>query len=188
MFNLKIKTNKKKPIKMSHEEHLKYASKEISKPVNVAVLTVSDTRTKDTDESGKILCEILKNKGHNIVYYEIVKDEKKEIENFVKKAISDENVDVIITNGGTGISKRDVTIETISKFFEKTLNGFGEIFRYLSYEEIKSGAIMSRATAGVCNGKAIFSIPGSPNAVKLAADKIIIPEISHIVWELKRQM
>lgn len=170
---------------MSREEHLKYASKEISK-INFAVLTVSDTRTKDTDESGKILCEMLKNKGHNIVYYEIAKDEEKEIEKFVKKAIFDKNVNVVITNGGTGISKRDVTIETIEKFFEKTLNGFGEIFRYLSYKEIGSGAIMSRAAAGVCNGKAIFSIPGSPNAVKLAMERIIIPEISHIVWELKR--
>ncbi len=171
---------------MSHEEHLKYASK--LKLVNVAILTVSDTRTNETDESGKILCEMLKNKGHNIVHYDIAKDDEKEIENFVKKAISDENVEVIITNGGTGISKRDVTIETISKFFEKTLNGFGEIFRHLSYTEIGSGAIMSRATAGVCRGKIIISIPGSPNAVRLAMDKIIIPEISHIVWELKRQM
>ncbi|PKP55312.1 MAG: molybdenum cofactor biosynthesis protein [Candidatus Altiarchaeales archaeon HGW-Altiarchaeales-2] len=157
---------------MSHEEHLKYASKEISKPINVAVLTVSDTRTKENDESGKILCEMLKNKGHNIVHYGIAKDDETEIANFVKKSISDENVDVLITNGGTGISKRDVTIETVKKFFEKTLDGFGEIFRHLSYAEIGSGAIMSRATAGVCKGRIIISIPGSSNAVKLAMDKI----------------
>jgi len=169
---------------MSHEEHLKYAE-EISN-INVAVLTVSDTRTKETDESGKILIHILKDCNKcNVVYYEIVKDETKEIENFINKVIDD--VDVIITNGGTGISKRDVTIETVKKFFEKTLDGFGEIFRYLSYAEIGSGAIMSRATAGVCKGKIIISIPGSPNAVKLALEKIVIPEISHIVWELRRQ-
>ncbi|NCN64631.1 MAG: molybdenum cofactor biosynthesis protein MoaB [Candidatus Altiarchaeum hamiconexum] len=170
---------------MSHEEHLKHASKEVKKAFNFAVLTVSDTRTNDTDESGKILCEILKNNKHNIIYYEIVKDDGKEIEYFIKKAISDENVEVLITNGGTGISKRDVTIETVKNFFEKTLDGFGEIFRYLSYTEIGSGAIMSRATAGVCRGKIVFSIPGSPNAVRLAMDKIIIPEISHIIWEVR---
>jgi len=150
-------------------------------------LTVSDTRTKETDESGKILCEMLKNRKHNVVYYEIVKDDGKEIENFINKVILDKNIDAVITNGGTGISKRDVTIETVKKFFEKTLDGFGEIFRYLSYAEIGSGAIMSRATAGVCKGKIIISIPGSPNAVKLALEKIVIPEISHIVWELRRQ-
>jgi len=170
---------------MSHEEHLKHASKEVKKAFNFAVLTVSDTRTNDTDESGKILREILKNNKHNIIYYEIVKDDGKEIEYFIKKAISDENVEVLITNGGTGISKRDVTIETVKNFFEKTLDGFGEIFRYLSYTEIGSGAIMSRATAGVCRGKIVFSIPGSPNAVRLAMDKIIIPEISHIIWEVR---
>lgn len=171
---------------MGHEEHLKYASK--FKSVGVAVLTVSDTRTKDTDESGKILCEMLKNNNHNIVYYEIVKDDERNIEKFITKCISDENVDAVITNGGTGISKRDVTIESVGKFFERTLDGFGEIFRYLSYKEIGSGAIMSRATAGVCKGKIIISIPGSPNAIKLAMDKIIIPEISHIVWEMKRHI
>ncbi|OQX22647.1 MAG: molybdenum cofactor biosynthesis protein [Candidatus Altiarchaeales archaeon A3] len=173
---------------MGHEEHLKYASKEVKRAVNFAVLTVSDTRTKDTDESGKILCEILKSNEYNVVYYEIVKDDENEIRNFINKAISDENVDAVITNGGTGISKRDVTIETVKVFFEKTLDGFGEIFRYLSYAEIGSRAIMSRATAGVCKGKVIISIPGSPNAVKLAMNKIIIPEISHIIWEIKRQI
>jgi len=172
---------------MSHEEHLKYASKDIKEALDFAVLTVSDTRTKETDESGKILCEMLKNRKHNVVYYEIVKDDGKEIENFINKVILDKNIDAVITNGGTGISKRDVTIETVKKFFEKTLDGFGEIFRYLSYAEIGSGAIMSRATAGVCKGKIIISIPGSPNAVKLALEKIVIPEISHIVWELRRQ-
>lgn len=169
---------------MSHEEHLKFASE--IKSVNVAVLTISDTRTYNNDESGKILCEILKNNKCKVVYYEIVKDEEKEIENFLNKFISDNSIDVIITNGGTGISKRDVTIETVKKFFEKTIDGFGEIFRYLSYKEIGSGAIMSRAIAGVCKGKVIFSIPGSPSAVKLALE-IIIPEIFHIVWELRRQ-
>jgi len=172
---------------MSHEEHLKYVSKDIKEALDFAVLTVSDTRTKETDESGKILCEMLKNRKHNVVYYEIVKDDGKEIENFINKVILDKNIDAVITNGGTGISKRDVTIETVKKFFEKTLDGFGEIFRYLSYAEIGSGAIMSRATAGVCKGKIIISIPGSPNAVKLALEKIVIPEISHIVWELRRQ-
>lgn len=169
---------------MSREEHIKQSS---NLKVNVAVLTISDTRTKETDESGKILCEIFKDNSHRIIHYEIVKDDKNEIENFIKKVILDQNVDVIITNGGTGISKRDVTIETVTKFFEKTLNGFGEIFRYLSYEEIGSGAIMSRACAGIHNGKIIISLPGSTNAVKLAMDKIIIPEISHIVWELRKQ-
>lgn len=170
---------------MGYEEHHKHASK--LKSLNFAVLTVSDTRTKDTDESGKILCELLKSNNHSIVYYEIVKDDRSDIEKFIKKCISDENVNVIMTNGGTGISKRDVTIETVRKFFEKTLDGFGEIFRYLSYEEIRSGAIMSRATAGVCKGKIIISIPGSPNAIKLAMDKLIIPEIAHIIWEIERQ-
>ena len=96
------------------------------------------------------------------------------------------DIDGIITNGGTGISKRDITVDVVSKFFDKELKGFGEIFRYLSYKEIGSPAILSRATAGLCKDKIIISIPGSENAVKLAMEKIIIPELSHILWEIRR--
>ena len=167
---------------MSHKEHKKHAREGI----NCAVLTVSDSRTRENDTSGEIIKRFLEENNHKVVFYDVLKDDKKQIEKIMKKLISNPDVEVIITNGGTGISKRDITIEVISKFIEKELTGFGELFRYLSYKEIGSPAIMSRALAGVVRSSVIICIPGSVNAVKLAMEKLILPELGHMVWEVNR--
>jgi len=166
---------------MSHTEHKEKAKKSL----RCAVLTVSDTRNTENDFSGKTAVELLKKHGHVVALYEISRDEKDEILKFILKSIEC-GVDAVITNGGTGISKRDVTIEAVSEIIEKELKGFGELFRYLSYKEIGSSAIMSRALAGTYKNKIIISIPGSPAAVKLAMENLIIPEIEHMVWEVNK--
>ncbi|MDP4085972.1 MAG: molybdenum cofactor biosynthesis protein B [Bacillota bacterium] len=170
---------------MSFKEHKMHASKK----VNCKVITVSDTRDKDSDKSGKLMIDLLEQEGHNVVDYRIVKDESSPITNAILEGCSREDIDVILTNGGTGIAKRDVTIETVQKLLDKEMVGFGEIFRMLSYQEdIGSAAILSRAIAGVINNKAIFSTPGSTGAVKLAMNKLILPEIGHVVKELKKDI
>lgn len=165
---------------MGYKDH---KEKAVSK-VNCIIITVSDTRNFETDISGKIIKEELEKHNHNVIDYIIVKDNPSEIVNFIKNNI--DKTDAIILNGGTGISSRDSTYEAISSILEKEIKGFGEIFRYLSYKEIGSSAIMSRALAGVFKGKIIISIPGASEAVKLALEKLIIPEISHMVYEVKR--
>ena len=153
--------------------------------INCAVITVSDTRTPETDKSGKIIQQLLTQASHNIVTYGIVRDEPQDIQEWLAKLDRDANLDAIIFNGGTGIAPRDTTYDVVSNWLEKTLPGFGEIFRYLSYQEIGSRAIASRAVAGVKNQKAIFSLPGSSNAVKLAMTELVLPEINHLVKQLK---
>jgi molybdenum cofactor biosynthesis protein B len=167
---------------MGHKEHKEKAKSSIK----CFIITVSDTRTPQTDESGKVITELLKKNGHEITGYVILKDEPAVVREFVKNESLEEDVEVIIANGGTGISSRDSTFEAIDAALEKKLQGFGELFRYLSYKEIGSAAIMSRACAGVLNKKIIISIPGSENAVRLAMEKLILPEITHMVWEVKR--
>lgn len=167
---------------MGHKEHKEKAVKN----VNCMVITVSDTRTEETDSSGKLILRLLKENGHIITGYKILKDVPVLIRDTVADAVTDNYIHAIIINGGTGISKRDTTFEAIENLFEKRLDGFGEIFRYLSHLEIGSAAIMSRASAGVCRGKIIISIPGSESAVKLAMEKLILPELGHIVWEINR--
>lgn len=170
---------------MSLQEHKKTAVIQ----VNCKVITVSDTRNKDTDKSGQLMKELLVNSGHLIVDYVIVKDEAEAIRTEVKKGCNDERIDVVLTNGGTGIAKRDVTIETVRQLFEKEISGFGELFRLLSYQEdIGSAAILSRAIAGVYNNTAVFSTPGSTGAVRLAMNKLILPELGHVVKELKKDL
>jgi molybdopterin adenylyltransferase len=149
--------------------------------INCAVITVSDSRTPETDQSGKLIQELLQNEGHQTVYYQIVPDEP----NLIRGKIGEicnipERVDVLILNGGTGIAPRDTTYEAIEGLLEKTLSGFGEIFRFLSYQEIGSRSIASRALAGIYQQKLIFSLPGSSNAVKLAMEKLILPELIHL--------
>lgn len=170
---------------MSTQEHKQAAPNQ----VHCKIITVSDTRNKDTDKSGKLMIEMLENAGHIISDYVIVKDEAKPIKMEVLKGCSDPEIDVVLTNGGTGIAKRDVTIETVQGIFEKDITGFGELFRMLSYQEdIGSAALLSRAAAGVVNDKAVFATPGSTGAVKLAMDKLILPEIGHVVRELKKDL
>lgn len=153
--------------------------------LNCAVITVSDTRTVETDKSGKIIQQLLQDAGHNIVEYTIIKDEPQQIKAWLLKLDAIEEIDGIIVNGGTGIAPRDTTYDVISSWLEKTLPGFGEIFRWLSYQEIGSRAIASRAVAGVKNNKLIFSLPGSSNAVKLAMSQLILPELNHLVKQLR---
>lgn len=168
--------------KMSHTEHKQHARE----GVKCAVLTLSDSRTRENDDSGGMIRRSLEENGHRVLFYEVMKDDREMLEKTLSKLISDPGVEVIIMNGGTGISKRDITIEVVREFIEKELVGFGELFRFLSYQEIGSAAIMSRALAGVCKGKVLISMPGSKNAVTLGMEKIIIPEIGHMVWDANR--
>ncbi|BDH61543.1 molybdenum cofactor biosynthesis protein B [Lysinibacillus sp. PLM2] len=154
--------------------------------INMMVLTISDTRDKKTDKSGQLIIDLLKNTNHRLAMYQIVRDDKEVIQNAIIEGCEDSKIDVIITNGGTGLSKRDVTYETLNEIFEKPIPGYGELFRLLSYEEIGSAAMLSRACAGIANNTIIFSTPGSTNAVKLAMEKLILPEIQHIVSEIRK--
>ncbi|MGC9345523.1 MAG: MogA/MoaB family molybdenum cofactor biosynthesis protein [Candidatus Bathyarchaeales archaeon] len=133
------------------------------------------------DASGDLIESLLKNAGHTISFRKIIPDDKSSIEKSMRYALDSSNVDAVVFCGGTGIAPSDVTIETVSPFLEKILPGFGEIFRRLSYDKIGSAAVLSRAIAGVAKGKAFFCIPGSPDAVRLCFEKLILPEVAHIV-------
>ena len=153
--------------------------------VKCAVITVSDSRTTDTDKSGRIIQQLLTDAGHQILTYSIVRDEPKDIRNWLIELEKNPDLEAIIFNGGTGIAPRDTTYDVVSNWLGKTIPGFGEIFRYLSYREIGSRAIASRAVAGVTNQKLIFSLPGSSNAVKLAVTQLILPELNHLVGQVR---
>ncbi|MCQ6283350.1 MULTISPECIES: MogA/MoaB family molybdenum cofactor biosynthesis protein [Bacillus cereus group] len=169
---------------MSVTEHKKQAPKE----VRCKIVTISDTRTEETDKSGQLLNELLKEAGHTVTSYEIVKDDKESIQQAVLAGYHREDVDVVLTNGGTGITKRDVTIEAVSALLDKEIVGFGELFRMISYlEDIGSSAMLSRAIGGTIGRKVVFSMPGSSGAVRLAMNKLILPELGHITFELHRQ-
>lgn len=167
---------------MSHAEHQQRAQ-QIA--VRCAVITVSDTRTEETDRSGSLMRQRLKNGGHEIARYEIIQDDPARIEALATELSG--TVDAALFSGGTGISARDNTADVLPPLFDKELPGFGELFRMLSYEEIGAGAMLSRATAGVRDNTLIFAMPGSLNAVKLAMGTLILPELKHLVWEIARQ-
>ena len=154
--------------------------------VKVAVLTVSDTRTPETDTGGNIIVELMQGAGHEISHREIVKDDAPRIEVVLQELLADAGVDAVITTGGTGISARDTTYEVVSRRIDKKLDGFGELFRVLSYEEIGAAAMLSRAVAGASGSKFLACLPGSSNAVRLAVEKLLVPEISHLVFELRK--
>ena len=168
---------------MTHEAH-KEAAEHYAK-LRCAVITVSDTRTEETDRSGGLMRVQLDRHGHEVALYRIVPDEPDVIREVMKKLAG--TVDAVLFNGGTGISRRDGTYEAVSALLDKELPGFGELFRMLSYEEIGAAAMLSRATAGVYGDTIYFSVPGSLNAVKLALDKLILPELKHLVWDVVRQ-
>jgi molybdopterin adenylyltransferase len=158
------------------------------KAVNFVVFTCSTSRYEairkgenTTDISGDVIEQLLKAAGHNMLFRRVISDNKDMIENSVKSVLTNTGVDAAIFSGGTGITSRDITIESVSPFFEKTLPGFGEFFRRLSYDRMGSGAVMSRAAAGVAKGKALFCIPGSPDAVRISVELLILPEAAHIV-------
>jgi molybdenum cofactor biosynthesis protein B len=153
--------------------------------VNCAVITVSDTRTVETDKSGQLIRELLSHTNHAILFYTIIKDEPAQIQTQMQQMRERRDIDAVIFNGGTGIAPRDTTYDALAQLLEKTLPGFGEIFRFLSYQEIGSRAFASRAVAGTYQGKLIFSLPGSSNAVRLAMEKLILPELVHLVGQLR---
>ena len=167
---------------MGYQEHKSKAPTSVS----CAVLTISDTRTEQNDDSGRLIVQKLSENGHRVMWYYILKDVADSIRQKIYELLKEEELQVIITNGGTGVSHRDITVETVSTILEKRLDGFGELFRFLTYGEIGTGSIMSRAIAGVAGGKVIICLPGSPEATNLAMDKIILPEIGHMVREATR--
>ncbi|MDQ3169861.1 MAG: molybdenum cofactor biosynthesis protein MoaB [Acidobacteriota bacterium] len=154
--------------------------------VRCFILTVSDTRTAANDTSGDAIAAMLAAAGHTVAGRKMVKDDARAIRDAVSYAAKSGSNDAVITTGGTGISLRDVTPDALAPLFERTLDGFGELFRMLSYEQVGSASLMSRATAGVLGRTVIFALPGSENAVRLAMEKLILPEVGHIVRELRK--
>ena len=154
--------------------------------VNVMVITISDTRTTLNDKSGQKMIDLLEQSGHRIVAYKIVKDESVLIDQAVRNGCKNEQVQAVLLNGGTGIAQRDVTFEVLQRLIEKPLPGFGELFRLLSFQQIGTAAMLSRAIAGIAGRTVIFSTPGSINAVTLAMEKLILPELSHSIRELQK--
>jgi molybdopterin adenylyltransferase len=152
---------------------------------NCAVITISDSRTVETDQSGKIIQDLLIDRGHCVAEYQILRDEPEQILVLVQQLAAIDSLNAIICNGGTGIAPRDTTYDAIAQILEKTLPGFGEIFRWLSFQEIGSRAIASRAIAGIYQNKLIFSLPGSSNAVRLGMTQLILPEIAHLTKQIK---
>ena len=151
-----------------------------------AVLIVSDSRTKDTDESGKIAIDLIENAGHHIKAYDIVKNDATQIKKMLKKYSENPEIRIILTSGGTGVSNRDKTVNTVTPMLQQILPGFGEYFRRLSFEEVGIAGINSRAVAGIINKQVIYCLPGSKNAVRTALTKIILPGIGHLLWEIDR--
>jgi len=151
-----------------------------------AVLIVSDSRTKETDESGKIAIELIENEGHQIKAYDIVKNDTNQINDIIKKYTQDSDIRVILTSGGTGVSSKDKTVNTVAPMFQQVLPGFGEYFRRLSFEEIGVAGINSRAIAGIISKQVVYCLPGSKNAVRTALSKIILPGLGHLLWEIDR--
>lgn len=167
----------------SSEQHKRQA-KNLG-PVAVAIVTVSDTRTAETDVNARFLRERLEAGGHRVVGYRLIKDEPDQIEGVLNELAASE-AQILLWNGGTGISRRDTTYDVLSRLLEKTLPGFGELFRMFSYAQVGASAMFSRATAGVYRGKVVISTPGSPAAVSLAWEKLIEPELEHLAWEVVR--
>ena len=150
------------------------------------VITVSDTRTEDTDAGGRAIIELLSAAGHDIVGRTIVKDDPELVRDSIGRQLASPAVQAIVTTGGTGITSRDCTYEAVSAMLWKRLDGFGEIFRALSYEQIGPAAMLSRAVAGTIAGRVVFALPGSEAAVRLAVEKLIVPELGHLVREATR--
>ena len=172
---------------MSYTQHINASQGIVAR---CAVVTLSDTRTESTDTSGQRIRQLLDDAKHTIAHYSIIKDDPQQLSDVLDKLLADKTLDTILTNGGTGISRRDNTITVIERKLTIPLPGFGELFRMLSYEQIQSGAMLSRATAGVIETpigrKLIFAMPGSTKAVELAMTKLILPELKHLRMELRK--
>ena len=156
-------------------------------PVTIAIVTVSDTRTPDTDANRQYIEARMAQLGHVVAAYRLIRDEPDQVAAVLDELSAMPAVQLVLFNGGTGISPRDTTYDVISRRLEKTLPGFGELFRFLSFQEVGAAAMLSRATAGVYRGTFVVSMPGSPNAVQTALERLIIPEINHLAWEIVRR-
>jgi len=167
---------------LGHREHRRDAPAQAA----IALLTVSDSRTAETDRSGQAARRMFEDAGHRIAHYCILPDEPRKVAAQVERWLGHDDCDAIIVNGGTGISTRDRTYEALAGFLDKRLEGFGELFRALSYEQIGSAAMLSRAIGGVARGKLLFSVPGSTPAVELALERLILPELGHLLAELRK--
>lgn len=154
--------------------------------VRCAVITVSDTRTADNDTSGRAIADLLTAAGHIVSARSIVKDDPELVRGAIERQITNAGVQVVITTGGTGITSRDSTFEAVSAMLQKRLDGFGELFRMLSYQQIGSAAMMSRATAGLVAGRIVIALPGSEAAVRLGMERLVIPELGHLVQQASR--
>lgn len=154
--------------------------------LRLAIITVSDTRTPETDTSGQLIADLAKTAGHDVAWRKIVRDEPAEIQALLNLALEDTSIKAVLLTGGTGISPRDQTVETLEKLFSKTIPGYGELFRMLSYAEIGPACILSRATGGLVGRVVVLQMPGSRAAVKLAMEKIILPELPHLVREANK--
>ncbi len=151
-----------------------------------AVLTLTDTRTESTDTSGQLIRDLLTSEGHNVADYRLIPDEPAVLEPLLLDLLGRDTLDAILANGGTGISRRDQTVTVIAKHLDQPLPGFGELFRMLSWQEIGTAAMLSRAIGGIARGKVVFALPGSNNAVELAMKRLILPEIKHLLFELRK--
>lgn len=151
--------------------------------VRCFVITVSDTRTEQTDQSGRAIAGLLTAAGHDVVGHVIVKDDATLVRSTFERQLASLDADVIISTGGTGITSRDTTFEVVDSLLEKRLHGFGELFRMLSHQQIGSAAMMSRATAGLAAGHIVIALPGSEAAVRLAMEKLVLPELGHLVQQ-----
>jgi molybdenum cofactor biosynthesis protein B len=169
---------------MSTQQHRALAAQR--GPVSIALVTVSDSRTPETDVNARYLREVIEAAGHRVASYDLIRDEPDQVIATLDGIAERGEARIVLFNGGTGISRRDNTFDALSGRLEKVLPGFGEIFRMLSYEQVGAAAILSRATAGVYRGCVVISTPGSPAAVRLAWEKIIEPEIEHLAWEVNR--
>ncbi len=168
---------------MSAEDHRKAAPSSLG----FALITVSDTRTLKDDVSGRALQEKVQTSGHRVAGTSLVADEAMAIRGAVQEMLEEPGVDVVVTTGGTGFSPRDVTLDAVLPLLEKPIEGFGELFRMLSYRQVGAAAMLSRAAAGLVRGKAVFLLPGSPKAVALAMDELILPEAAHLIGQARRQ-
>lgn len=156
------------------------------KHVRCFVLTVSDTRTTETDTGGRAIADLLTAAGHTVAGRALVKDDAAVVSQVVREQLAVPDIDVVITTGGTGITSRDSTYEAIASLLDKTLDGFGELFRMLSYAEVGAAAMMSRATAGLASGTIVIALPGSEAAVRLAMEKLVLPEVGHMVQQARK--
>jgi molybdenum cofactor biosynthesis protein B len=172
---------------MSYDQHTRDAAADPSTAAaGCAVVTLSDTRTPETDKSGRRIQELLREAGHTVAEYRLIPDDPAALESLLSALLSRGEVDVILTNGGTGVSRRDQTVGVVERVLEQPLPGFGELFRMLSWEQIGSGAMLSRAAGGIARGKLVFAMPGSTAAVELAMTKLILPELRHLLRELRK--